>query len=210
MCSQSISRCSPRDFRPIVLHSFSFHFVDSEVVKKSAAAIDSLATFFYVNRQGTLAVYQRMKAFISQPDTFWYSYPFLLVFTCRLLKTLFDCLLFAKSSVQLDLARPLLSVILVNEDGFKKYCQYLCEGCNEVQVNEIAEIFDSITKEMDRSLDLAAKESFGVIISRWTKQLSKYALLRSQQSFCTFCCKLILRMSDLYICHFYHEQHEKR
>lgn len=98
----------------------------------------------------------------------------------RVLKQLFDAILLSKVSLQWDLSRPLLSVFLVYENGLNEYCQYLCKGCNEKEVEAIREIFKEMLSVIDRSLDASAREAFSMMVGKWCQLLGKFALNRSQ------------------------------
>ena len=99
---------------------------------------------------------------------------------CRLLQNVFSGLLLAKASLQWDLSRTLLTVILISENGLNQYCQYLCQGLNNKQVEEVQTIFSSISSSIDKSLDMSSKETFALMASKWCPKLKEYYLLRSQ------------------------------
>lgn len=149
-------------------------------MKKAASAIDALATYMYVNRKGCLETYSRIQSLIPNSDIFWSSYWLRFVVDCSVLKELFDAILLSKVTLQWSLSRPLLSVFLVYENGLNEYCQYLCKGCDESQVELIKNVFKDIMNFVDRSLDASSREAFSMMIGKWSNLLGSFAIQRAQ------------------------------
>lgn len=149
-------------------------------MRLSSSALESFASFLYINQLAQTSLMARLRQFIGDPSRFWSPLCFMSEITYSIIRELFNILLFSKTSMQWNLASALFPVCLVYENGMKEYCNYLCEGCSEEGVKEIRHVFQEIAKKVDKSLDTSAKEEFNMGLTNWIARITKFAIQRNE------------------------------
>ncbi|XP_031473767.1 uncharacterized protein LOC116246177 isoform X3 [Nymphaea colorata] len=128
--------------------------LDAGISAQCASAVDSLAAFYFnnitVGEAPTSPVAVNLARHIAECPTL---FP-------ELLRTLFEILLFEECSHQWSLSRPMLSLILVNEQMFNDLKAHILASQPSDQQQRLALCFDKLMADVTRSLDSKNRDKF--------------------------------------------------
>ena len=127
--------------------------LDVSISSQCAAAIDSLAASYFnqvVNGESQTAVTQ---AFVSHINDNPRIFP-------NILKTLFEIILFEDCSNQWSLSRPMLSLILINEQVFSDLKMQIITSQPTEKQQKLASCFENLMSDVSRTLESKNRDKF--------------------------------------------------
>ncbi|XP_071721383.1 uncharacterized protein [Rutidosis leptorrhynchoides] len=128
--------------------------LDTNIITQAASAVDNLAAFYFNNitiaEVPTSPVAVNLARHIADYQTL---FP-------EILKTLFEIVLFEDSVVQWSLSRPMLSLILINEEIFSDLKAHILGSQPANQHQRLSLCFDKLMFNVSRSLDSKNRDKF--------------------------------------------------
>ncbi|KAB2595440.1 exportin-7-like [Pyrus ussuriensis x Pyrus communis] len=128
--------------------------LDTGIASQSASAVENLAAFYFNNitmgEAPTSPTAVNLARHISDcPNLF-----------PEVLKTLFEIVLFEESNNQWNFSRPMLSLILINEQIFSDLKVHILASQQADQHQRLSECFDKLMVDVTRSLDTKNRDKF--------------------------------------------------
>lgn len=128
--------------------------LDSSISTQCASAVDNLAAFYFnnitVGEAPTLPAAVNLAQHIAEcPRLF-----------PEILKTLFEIVLFEDCANQWSISRPMLSLILINEQMFNDLKAQILASQSPDQQPRLAQCFDKLMADVTRSLEARNRDKF--------------------------------------------------
>ncbi|XP_008372724.1 uncharacterized protein LOC126629458 isoform X4 [Malus sylvestris] len=128
--------------------------LDTGIASQCASAVENLAAFYFNNitmgEAPTSPTAVNLARHISDcPNLF-----------PEVLKTLFEIVLFEESNNQWNFSRPMLSLILINEQIFSDLKVHILASQQADQHQRLSECFDKLMVDVTRSLDTKNRDKF--------------------------------------------------
>ncbi|KAL5546843.1 hypothetical protein UlMin_006530 [Ulmus minor] len=140
--------------------------LDEKISSQCASAIDHLATLYFLHITGespaSPAAHNLVRHITECPGLF-----------PQILKTLFEAVMSDECGNQWGLSRPMLSLILINEEIFANAKSQILASHPADQQQLLSESFDKLMTDITRSLDSNSRDKFTQNLNRFKNEIRK-------------------------------------
>ncbi|KAK9289852.1 hypothetical protein L1049_008012 [Liquidambar formosana] len=141
-----------------------FKVLDPNILSQCASAVDNLATFYFnhvtMGESPTLPAALNLARHVADcPSLF-----------LEILKSLFEIVLFEDCGNQWSLSRPMLSLILINEEMFTNLKAQILASQPVNQQQRLSLCFDKLMADVARSLDSKNRDRFTQNLTRFRNE----------------------------------------
>ena len=127
--------------------------LDVTISSQCAAAVDSLAAFYFNNVVNGRTHPPAAQAFVAHVQKNPQIFP-------SILKTLFEIVLFEDCSNQWSLSRPMLSLILLNEQVYTDLKMQIIGSQPQEKQQRLATCFEKLMDKISRTLEPKNRDKF--------------------------------------------------